>query len=70
MFVIIGIRPGAVRVGRKGSNEIVESGFESIEAARDWINRNECDECGQLKTDAAGEGCTRRHLGAAKEFSF
>jgi hypothetical protein len=70
MFVIIGCKPGNIRVGRRESDEEVQGGFDSIEDARDWIERNECEECGQLKTDAAGEGCTRRHLGAAKEFSF
>lgn len=70
MFVIIGCKPGNIRVGRRESDEEVQGGFDSIEDARDWIERNECEECGMLKTDAAGEGCTRRHLGAAKEFSF
>ena len=70
MFVIIGCKPGNIRVGRRESDEEIQGGFESIEAARDWIYRNECDECGQLKTDAAGEGCTKRHIGVPKDFSF
>lgn len=69
MLVIIGCRKGNVRVGRKDSDEIVETGFDSVEEARDWIERNECEECGMLKTDPAGS-CKSRHLGAPKEFSF
>lgn len=70
VFVIIGQRKGQVRVVRKKDDETVVEGLESIEMAADWIARNECDECGQLLTDDAGPGCSRRHIGAPKEFSF
>jgi hypothetical protein len=69
MFVIVGQRKGNVRVVRKEDDEVVKEGLESIEAAAEWIDRNECEECGRLVTDAA-EGCSQRHIGAPKEFSF
>lgn len=69
-FVIVGRRKGYVRVVRREDDEMVREGLASIEAAAAWIDCNACAECGCLVTDAAGPGCTQRHLGASKDFAF
>ena len=53
MFVIVGQRPGLVSVIEKGSDREVAGGFSSVEDARDWINGNECHECGGLRYEEA-----------------
>lgn len=53
MLVIVGTRPGQVRVEEKGTGRTVAEDLASIEAARDWINGNECSACGGLLFEGA-----------------
>jgi len=70
MLVIVGLREGQVRICRVGEEDPVVEGLVSLEAARAWIARNACPDCGHLFIDVAGEGCTQRHIGASAGFSF
>jgi hypothetical protein len=72
-YVIVGQRKGAVHVVRQDDDEDatpVAEAFDSIDAAEEWLRRNVCAECGYLVVDAAGEGCSRRHIGVPRKFSF